>query len=615
MVAERIRRIFRQSDDIILRKAFLRPVGTGNLRRGGLLGRLRALREIRGPVGEVFSDDGLAVERNSPEEGDLLVRRRGDGGRFHEPGRPGGIPVIQGCILSAQDDILGIQRVEYRRRGQGLLRLRHGLRFADRAVDAVDLLVEVAVDEVLVALELRRGIAADRLVVIGRDGGVEDIHGQVEHPVGRVRVGLDHLVHGPLGERPPEVLRRGEVTVVEVALAGGEHIDQHEDTDGRTGNRPPPGAGEGLRVVRLSLREQRPEQEQERHGNQQEGGHRVVAEEHLPVGDEGIDEDIRLAGVHGAGEVAGEGRDEPHDQAEARRQRIRQQALPAHGLRVVLLFQDPVEDEEPEHREGVLQDDEGHRHRPELAVERQDGETEFGEGHEMVAEGHEDRHEGRGQQPPPLASLIKEEPQQEEEHGNRAHVHRSRRERLRPPVHRQMLRRLPEVALARAAEQGDGRALVGVHRRGGGAAVEVRDHQVGQFLPAVGPRGRIVEVQPLRIVPLAAQFGTAAHRVRLVLVQGQEFVDIGGDADAAEHKQQGRGRDKAPEGLFPPREHVDEQHDGIDQDDEGEVIGDLLVVGLDLETDGKGEKRGAEHRLRQPAAPESRRVLAPFAEC
>ena len=116
-------------------------------------------------------------------------------------------------------------------------------------------------DEVLVALQLGRGIAAHRLVVVGRYGRVENVHREVQDAVLRVLVGLDNLVHWPLGEGFSEILGRGEMVCVEVALVGDEEVGGAEDAN-HDGSHPfAPESGELLRVLRLSLRQIGPKEQ------------------------------------------------------------------------------------------------------------------------------------------------------------------------------------------------------------------------------------------------------------------------------------------------------------------------------------------------------------------
>ena len=318
-------------------------------------------------------------------------------------------------------------------------------------------------DEVLVALQLGRGIAADVLVVVGRHGGVKNVHGEVQDTVLRVFIGLDHLVHGALGEGLVEVLGGGEVVGVEVALAYSEEVHQRQGADEHGGQ------------LLASLGHVGPEEEAGRCQDQQQGDAGVGLEEGDAVGDEGVHEDILHLRVGSAGEGAEHAGGEPGQQAEAAGKAEGPPEGLHEALAVVFLLGDAVQGHEAQQRQRHLQHHQRHGHRTELIVQRQVVVAEFGERHEVAAHRHENGDDRGRHQPPFLPSLVKAEAQHEEEEGDGAHVHGTGRERLGTPVERQVLGRFLQVLLAGALEELDGLALVGIHSAGGGPAVEVRD--------------------------------------------------------------------------------------------------------------------------------------------
>ena len=157
----------------------------------------------------------------------------------------------------------------------------------------------------------------------------------------------------------------------------------------------------------------------------------------------------------------------------------------------------------------------------------------------MTAHRHEHRQQRGHQQPPFFAAAVQAQAQHKQENGYGAHVHRTGSKRLRPPVQRQLFGGLFEVLLPRPAQELDGLGFFRIHRPGRCPSVKVRNHQVGQFLPAVAPRGGIVQVQAAGIGPFFGKFRPAAHGLRRVFGQRQQFIHVGGDTRASQHQQQG----------------------------------------------------------------------------
>ena len=78
---------------------------------------------------------------------------------------------------------------------------------------------------------------------------------------------------------------------------------------------------------------------------------------------------------------------------------------------------------------------------------------------------------------------------------DRTHVHRTRRERLRAPVHRQAVGHRASARLSGRLKQSYGLRLVRIHGTRRRTAVEIRYQQVRQFLPAVRPGRRVIQIQ------------------------------------------------------------------------------------------------------------------------
>ena len=91
------------------------------------------------------------------------------------------------------------------------------------------LAAQVALDEVLIALQLRRAVTSDALVPIRVEGVIEYVRAEVHDPVGRSLVLKDQLVHLPGCELVIKLARSREAVRIEVTLADREHIHEHEE--------------------------------------------------------------------------------------------------------------------------------------------------------------------------------------------------------------------------------------------------------------------------------------------------------------------------------------------------------------------------------------------------
>ena len=447
-------------------------------------------------------------------------------------------------------------------------------------------------DEILVTLQLGRGITAHTLVVVGGNGGVEHIHREVQYAVLRVVIGQDHLVHGTLGEGLVEVLGRGEMVGVQVALAHGEQVQQHQQADSYRGHLFATQTGEQLGG---SLGQEGPQEQSGRCKDKQQGTEGIGPEEGDAVLHQGIYQHILHLGVGGRCKAAEKAGSQPGQEAEAAREAESPAERLPDALGFILAPCQTVQGYETQQRQRHLQHHQRHGHRAELVIQRKDVETQFGERHEMAAHGHQDGQDGYSQQPPFLPALIQAQAQDKQENGDGTHIHRPGREGLGTPVQRQCLGGFLQVFLTRPAQQLDGFALVRIHGAGRGSAVEIRNHQVGQFLPAIAPGSGVIQVQALGVSAVLGQFGPAAHGIGRIFGQRQQLVHVGGDARAAQHQQQGRCHQErlpllAADGLHQFHHPVSQHHDG-------QVVGNLLVVGLDLQAQRQAEKDGAKQRL------------------
>ena len=206
----------------------------------------------------------------------------------------------------------------------------------------------------------------------------------------------------------------------------------------------------------------------------------------------------------------------------------------------------------------------------------------------MVAYRQQDCQHRGGQQPPALPPLVAEQPQQEKEDGNGPYVHRAGGEGLRAPVEGHVLRHFAQVRLSGALEQLVSLGI-GTHLACGGTAVVIGYHEVGELLPAVAPGGGVAYVEALGLAGRLA----SPHGILGILPGGDELVGVGAEADQSQHEEQGGGGEEASDLLF-LHQQADEFHKHEQEDDDGQIICDLRMVGLHLAVYGKAEERRAQ---------------------
>ena len=203
----------------------------------------------------------------------------------------------------------------------------------------------------------------------------------------------------------------------------------------------------------------------------------ILLQKCLTVSDKRIYKDVRLSCIRTTCERACKTRDERAKEAESGCDSECYVACLHKLLLLVFLLHNPVQDVETEHRESHLENYQGHRHCPELAVHRCIVEPELCKPHKMISPGQKDSDYGSSHKPPFLASFAKDESQDEKEYGDGSHIHRSGCERLRTPVQRHMLECLAEVWLPGSLQE---LSCLGIHCKFSGrrTSVEVRNQQV-----------------------------------------------------------------------------------------------------------------------------------------
>ena len=428
---------------------------------------------------------------------------------------------------------------------------------------------------------------------VRRVGVVEDVDRQVEHAVRRVLVLEYHFIHRPLVELALEGGRGDEVVVVEIALGNREEVSYKQQTNQHRSK------GAARKGGFLAAFPAAPEDYQIGKGDEDERTQGVHTQQVGPVGGECADEDVRHTAVGLARETAGDAREQAHKQAEASADGKRNPTLAAEGFGEGFFPDYLVEYLEGEYRQGELQHDQRHRHRPELIVERDEVVEELGEGEEMVANCEQHGKQAHRDYPPLVPAAAQNQTEQEEEDGDSAYVHRAGGKRLRAPIERQVLADLAGITLAGLTQELVGFRVIRVDRAARRAAVEVRNHQVRQLLPSVGPGGRVVELQALGAVAARLGGAAAAHRIRGVLHCRQELDGVGRDSGAAQHEQQARSGKEAADHRPPVlgNQQPYQQGKGVEQEHYRQIVGDLGVVGLDLKAYGQAEKGRTEQAL------------------
>ncbi len=483
------------------------------------------------------------------------------------------------------------------------LRLQSAVPVGDDEVARVEHIVdlrvhrdEVAVDEVLVALQLGAVVAAHGAVEVGGGGVAEGAHREVGHPVARCGILQDRLVR--LGGVELCAPRRHEVVPREVAHVGRKKVETHQS--GEAGDQYAPfHAVFGV--------------------EQYEPGRHEYEEQRTPcVGPE----HLRPFGGHGiryvVGELPGSGFIEAGVGGDVVEQRVVARCGEAEHLR-------SEEDEEqcgasrdargpgesfPQFRGGnpalpelheqqagqqgecPLYHDQGRGNRPEFVVAGKYTEAELREPHHVASPGEKECQYAHRQQPPFPVALQHEQAEHGEENHHRAQVGGTGRSGLVAPIG-------PHGQIDGAGtEMGEhvGYRAVRSERLCRRTSREVRDEQVETLCTAVAPGRGVFQVESaLRSLGSAVgggQLRAAPRGVGGVLRREVERCEVGaygqrgGQQEGARRFPEARQR-PAPEG---PYEFVDEQGEY----DQQEVVGDLRVVGRYFEGGGQCRQRGPE---------------------
>ena len=321
-----------------------------------------------------------------------------------------------------------------------------------------------------------------------------------------------------------------------------------------------------------------------------------MTEQHHAVFDQGVHKDILHLGVGCAGEAAEEAGEQTAKKAET----SCNTQSPPEGLLdvflVIFFLDNSIQGKDSQHRQRNLQHHQRHGHRAELVIERQILETERRKRHEMAPHGHEYRYYAGRYNPPFFPLPVKAKTQHKEEDGYSAHIHWPCRKRLRSPVQRKALCGLLEIPLAGTLEELYGFRFVRIHGPGRGAAIEVRNHEVGKLFPAIAPRRGVVQVKAFGVVATAGKLRAASHCVRGVLCQRKQLVHIGCYTRPANKQKQEACLDEALPVLVP--DGGNKLHKGIQQHHYGKIVSNLLMICLNLHAQGKSKEDGAKEHTR-----------------
>ena len=170
------------------------------------------------------------------EERYLIIRGAGRDETVHEPGVSESISVHYRSVFVPDNYVFAVQHGHGRQIRQVFLGPLYRLLFVDGPYDIIDLRGYVSFDKVLVTLELCRAVSSDAPVPVAREGIVECIDADVEHPVVDVRVFQYHPVHLPLGELSAEIPLCDEMVAVEISFPDAPQVEQYHKADGSGGD-------------------------------------------------------------------------------------------------------------------------------------------------------------------------------------------------------------------------------------------------------------------------------------------------------------------------------------------------------------------------------------------
>ena len=358
----------------------------------------------------------------------------------NHPGVAHGPRVLHGqglLVLQWHDGILHVQHVQHGEERVAAYAVQPPARLGNGLVHREEFILEIGLDEFLIAAELGRMIAADALVPVGGGVVVEGGNGQVGHAVIGGRVQQDGLVGEcllvgqcwGLWSREHVVTEVSLVDIPEVGSAehqqtdshghggyfleiiGGEHGAAHQDDQQRA-------TGIGLHHGAAHLVEVG-----------QDGREHVLRD--VAFG-HGILQHLHLAGTDiGAEEHVGH---QPEEQGEAAGEGQGRSEGRLVAGEPVLLLHDIPQRQHGQQGDGELGNDEDGGHGAELVIHGYVVEEEVGPRHEVLAPRQRDAEECGGKKCPFHRALDDEKSQDEEEEDEGPHIDRPAGSGLLAPV-------------------------------------------------------------------------------------------------------------------------------------------------------------------------------------
>ena len=122
-------------------------------------------------------------------------------------------------VFISQDYIFSVQHGNNLQLRQIFRNLGYGGSLSHNIVNLSYFRRNIALNKILISLELDRTVAADCLVVVARDRTVECIYAQIENPVIRIGVFKYDPVHRSQFVLCREILSGNEVLLVQITFA------------------------------------------------------------------------------------------------------------------------------------------------------------------------------------------------------------------------------------------------------------------------------------------------------------------------------------------------------------------------------------------------------------
>ena len=152
-----------------------------------------------------------------------------------------------------------------------------------------------------------------------------------------------------------------------------------------------------------------------------------------------------------------------------------------------------------------------------------------------------------------------------------------------------------------------------IHIQGSGrsSSVEVWNQEVRHLIYAIGPCCGIFQVQTFVVMAFAVccKLRSATHCVWGVFICRDELICICRDTKTAHDKKECRRDEESFDKVLMMHAEVDEHCNCVYKDYDGEIIGNLDMVCLNLHAECESKEHSSKNSLRQPCFPVSVRRL------